>query len=229
METRLGRVSSLCTLWSSTHTLDVGKIRYASRRQQQAKIPSATAFIPHFWESADFESNIKERFWIRAVPRRVFLAPVAQCLLLVLPMLSFSVVLIVLVYVYDWHRYHSPIEGLSLNAGFYSDVYYVDIPATWLITVASWSSSAVLALMGSFMNLLSYVVATDLIWSSQSSFASMLPQASQLALLIDLLDGKKMAVYQWFMGSWKSKATRTRNLWVIELAVALQASVTALW
>jgi hypothetical protein len=156
-------------------------------------------------------------------------APLGQCSLLVFPMLSFSVVLMVLIYVYDWQRHHVPIVGLSLNSGLYTDVFFVDLPATRLITVASWSSSAVLTLMGSFMNLLSYAVAADLIRSSRSSFNGVLPTPNQLTLLIELLDGKKLAIVQWFMATWQGRTGQRQSIWLVEVAVALQTFVVILW
>ena len=148
---------------------------------------------------------------------------------MVVPMLAFSTVLMVLVHVYDWQRRPDRIKQLSLDTGLDANFYYVDLPATRLITVASLSSSAVLTLMGSFMTLLSYPIAADMIWNSRSSFTNMLPNPTQLALLVDLLDGKKLAICQWMVGVWSRKSTKRQSLWMIELAVALQVFITGLW
>ena len=69
------------------------------------------------------------------------------------------------------------------------------------------------------MTLLSYPIAAD---------SGMLPDPTQVALLIDLMDGKKMAVFRWMISAWSGRATR-RSLWILELAVALQIFVTVLW
>jgi hypothetical protein len=159
----------------------------------------------------------------------IYWYPSTQCALVVLPMLAFSTVLMVLVYIYDWQRRPDRIKQLSLSTGLYADVYYGDLSATKLITVASLSSSAVLTLMGSFMTLLSYPVAADLIWNSRLAFTDMLPKPAQLALLVDLLDGKKMAVFEWLSSMWSHKFGKGKSLWMVELAVALQVFITGLW
>ena len=144
-----------------------------------------------------------------------------ECAFLVLPMVIFSTILFGLVIYYQWHHRHDPINGLEMNSEFSSSIFYVDYSATRLILVASWSSSTVFALMGSFMTLLSFPLAADMIRNSRGPFLDMLPTPNQLALLIDLLDGKKRALWQWLTGLWERKETKTRSVWAVESSAAL--------
>lgn len=144
-----------------------------------------------------------------------------ECTLLVLPMVTFSAILLGLVIYHQWHRHHAALRGLELSAEFSSSIFYVDYSATRLILVASWSSSTVFALMGSFMTLLSFPIASDMIRNSRGPSLDLLPTPNQLALLIDLLDGKKGALWPWAMGLWKRKENRTRSVWALESSAAL--------
>lgn len=146
-----------------------------------------------------------------------------ECTFLVLPMVTFSTVLIGLVMYYQWHHRHAPINGLEMKTDFSSSIFYVDYSATRLILVASWSSSTVFPLLGSFMTLLSFPLAADMIRNSKSPFSDMLPTPNQLALLIDLPDGKKSALWQLITGLWPRKQTRTCSVWAIESSAALLA------
>ena len=145
-----------------------------------------------------------------------------HCSLLVLPMLLFTAVIIGLIYYYDWARHHPPVPGLDLRSGFYQNVFYVDLTATRLILVASWSSSAVLTLIGSFMTLMSFTIAADMLWSSERRLKYFLPSAPQLATLIDLLDGKRLALWQWITSIWSARGLRTRSIWMLEALAAIQ-------
>ena len=67
------------------------------------------------------------------------------------------------------------------------------------ILVASWSSSTVFPFMGLFVIVLSFPVTAETIRNSRSPFLDMLLSPNQLALLIDLLDGKRSALWQWLL------------------------------
>ena len=141
--------------------------------------------------------------------------------LLTVPILAFTATLMGLIYYYEWSRHHKPIEGLSISSSFYKDVYYVDLSATRLILVASWSSSLVLTLLGSFMTLLSFTIATDVLWSSDRKVVDLLPSPLQLALMVDLLDGKPVALWRWLKRLWSDRRTRT-TIWMLEALAAIQ-------
>jgi hypothetical protein len=144
-----------------------------------------------------------------------------QCALLVLPMVIFCAILLGLVNYYQWHRHHVPLSGLDLKSDFSNSTFYVDYSATRLLLVASLSSSTVFVFMGSFMTLLSFPLAADMIRNSREPFLDMLPKSYQLALLIDLLDGKIRALWPWLTGLWKRTEKRTRGSWTLEVSACL--------
>lgn len=144
-----------------------------------------------------------------------------ECAILVLPMVIFSAILFGLVIAYQWHRRHAPVTGLELSAEFSSTVFFIDYSASRLILVASWSSSTAFTLIGSFMKLLSYPLAADMIRNSSGPYLDMLPTPDQLALLINLLDGKTGSLWRWVMGLWERKKTKTRYVWALESSAVL--------
>ena len=137
-------------------------------------------------------------------------------------MLSFSAILLCLVYTNEWKRQPDSTNGPDLSTGFNAQVYYVRYSPTRLIRVASWSSSTVFTLMGSFMTLLSTFIAAEIIRSSTTPLLHMLPTPRQLALLVDLLDGKRGALWQWFQDLFRRKSKKTRNIWMVEISAAIQ-------
>jgi hypothetical protein len=144
-----------------------------------------------------------------------------ECAILVLPMVIFSAILLGLVICYQWHHRHAPVAGLELSAEFSSSVFFIDYSASRLILVASWSSSTAFTLIGSFMKLLSYPLAADMIRNSSGPYLDMLPTPDQLALLINLLDGKTGSLWRWITGLWERKKTKTRDVWALESSAAL--------
>lgn len=140
----------------------------------------------------------------------------------VVPLLAFTAILLGLVYWNLWGRQHDANVSLSLSSGYDSDVLYVNYSATSLILVASWSSSVSIPLIGSLLTLISFVVAAELSWTSDKSLQSLLPTATQLGLLTELLDGRKLALWTWFAGFWRHRDQKVPSRWVIDLAVGIQ-------
>lgn len=141
--------------------------------------------------------------------------------LVVLPLFAFTAILLGLVYWNLWGQ-RSDANALSLDSGFESNVLYVNYSATSLILVASWSSSVSIPLVGSLLTLTSFVVAAELLWTSEKSLQSLLPTAAQLGLLTELLDGRKLALWTWFAGLWRSGDQKVPSRWIIDLAVGVQ-------
>lgn len=142
--------------------------------------------------------------------------------LVVLPLLVFTAILLSLVYWNLWGRRDDSDNSLDLSSGYESDFLYVNYSATSLILVASWSSSVSIPLIGSLLTLISFVVAAELLWTSEKSLQSLLPTATQLGLLTELLDGRKLALWTWFAGFWRRSDQKISSRWVIDLAVGIQ-------
>jgi len=167
------------------------------------------------------DNSLRSRARKRGISYKANWFLLGQCALLVLPMVIFSAILLGLVNYYQWHRHHAPLSGLDLNPDFRNSTFYVDLSATRLLLVASLSSSTAFILMGSFMTLLSFPPAADMIRNSREPFLNMLPKPYQLALLIDLLDGKYLALWAWLTGLWKRTEKRTSGSWALEASASL--------
>lgn len=108
-------------------------------------------------------------------------------LVMTIPMLLFSSVLLGLIF----HYRVTQNEFVSNNLAFTSDsvdndAYFVNISATTLITVASWSSTVAPILIGFSMTLASYPVAKGLLEDSQRELGQ-LPTPFQLSLIIQII------------------------------------------
>lgn len=143
------------------------------------------------------------------------------------PLLAFSAILLGLVYFNLWDKRQDKPTDLSLSSGYLSDTLYVAYSATSLILVASWSSSVAIPLVRSLLTLTSYPVAAHMMMVSDRNLTTLLPTASQLGLIIELLDGRKTALLTWFRTFWR-RDDKLHSLWMIELPVGVQLAGVAL-
>lgn len=130
------------------------------------------------------------------------------CALITLPMVTFALVLLYLVFHYQMNQTASPLENLHLDLGRTSSSwYYIDFPATRLVFIASWSSSVSLTLASSAMLLISYPVAGVFVAQSSSRSVRNLPTPYQLSLLIDLLRADAMSLWRGlkYTFTWKDR------------------------
>lgn len=145
------------------------------------------------------------------------------------PLIAFTAILLGLVYYYSKLFAESDTVGeLSLDTSFRSDVLYVNLPATRLILVASWSSSVALPIIGSLLTLTSYTVAADMIWSSRRGYHELLPNPSQIAMLTDLLDAKQMAIVTWLASFWRKDGRKVSSRWIVEFPAIVQLAALSL-
>lgn len=127
--------------------------------------------------------------------------------LIVLPMVVLSAVFIGLVY--RWQVVAPPnsllsgisgpfSESLSLvnNSQSLTNSYFIDVEATTLVTIASWTSTAVSFLPPWVMMLLSYPIAGHF-WKSSQASNTKLPTPYQLWMLIDLSTGSYASLLNW--------------------------------
>lgn len=146
-----------------------------------------------------------------------------------LPLIAFTAILLGLVYYYSkLFAQSGSVVDLSLDTSFTSNTIYVHLSATRLILVASWSSSVALPIMGSLLTLTSYIVAADMIWSSQRGYHVLLPTPSQIAILTDLLDAKHMAILTWLASFWRKDDRKVPSRWVVELPAVVQLATLSL-
>jgi len=119
------------------------------------------------------------------------------CALITIPMTLFPLVLLYLVFRYQVHQAVPLANNLDLLGNSTdSGHYYVDISATTLVFVASWSSTVSLTLVSSVMLLVSYPVSRALLGRSHNRDVKRLPTPYQLTLLVDLLRGEIMSIWR---------------------------------
>lgn len=78
------------------------------------------------------------------------------------------------------------------------------------------------------MTLLSFPLAADMISNSRGPHLDMLPTPDQLALFVDLLDGKKGALWRWISLLCDRKKVGTRSVWAVETSAVLLIFTTVL-
>jgi hypothetical protein len=109
-------------------------------------------------------------------------------LVMTVPMLTFSALLLGLIYHYRIVRNPFPSDNLRFDGGQDgSTAIYVGLSATTLITIASWSSTIAPILVGFALTLLSYPVASTLLKAGQDSRPEQLPTTFQLSLMLCML------------------------------------------
>lgn len=118
---------------------------------------------------------------------------------IVLPMLIFPGVLLGLVYAYRVQQVAPLHSNLALPGETpESGVYYVNLPATRLIFISSWSSSVAPLLIGSFLTLFSYSVAQKLLTDPREAGKPVLPTPYQFTLLLGMLkDSSIKTLWTW--------------------------------
>jgi hypothetical protein len=136
------------------------------------------------------------------------------------PLGLFSVLLIYFVYANLLH--HSPsISGLNAELD-EPGVYYVNFPATRLVLLSSFSSTAAPIITGYFMSLLSYSISRRMVRLSEAGSLRNLPTPHQLGFLIISLDGSPTVLWDWFMslfrgGRYQVGVVKT-SLWGLTIA-----------
>jgi hypothetical protein len=129
--------------------------------------------------------------------------------LVVIPMLVFSTSLLGLVFHYRVTHNGSNFGNLNLaGTEDESGVYYVDLSATLLIFIASWSSSLAPLLAGFVLTLASYPIARKFLKDARRESVRNLPTPYQLALILRFLNGGGFgALWSWlkYLGGWGNK------------------------
>jgi hypothetical protein len=142
-----------------------------------------------------------------------------------LPMLAFSALLLWLVYYY--RVTHGTAASINLRTPDTVDepgIYYVDLSATVLIFIASWSSSLGPLLAGFVMSLASYPLSRQF-WNDVQDQEPSLPTPFQFALILKFITSSGWgALYGWirYLARWKEQRQLQSRL------LTASASVTAL-
>ncbi|CZT42240.1 uncharacterized protein RSE6_02097 [Rhynchosporium secalis] len=140
--------------------------------------------------------------------------------LMAIPMSLFSALLLGLIF---YFKVSSPLSGspeLQLpGAPTHDNVIYVNISATTLTTVASWSSTLAPILVGCAISLISYPVANRILRAGQSGKTGELPTPFQLGLMLKMItSGSPQSLWNWVLtlvfaaDTWFHFTTKSINL-----------------
>lgn len=130
-----------------------------------------------------------------------------------LPMLIFSALLLGLVF----HNRITQNDFSSSDLAFESNqsdpnAYFVQISATTLTTVASWSSTVAPILVGFGVALVSYPVAKGMLRASENHEVSQLPTPFQFSLIVRIISsGSFSALWSWLTYSFGWRGRRERQ------------------
>jgi len=111
--------------------------------------------------------------------------------------------------------------NLSSEQGLDSSSYYVDLSATRIALIASYSSTIASFVIGSAMLLVSYPLSAKFARYSQSEDLEHLPTPYQIGLLINLRTGSFGSLWPWFKYTVRQKIRRKTSGVVKASAIAV--------
>jgi hypothetical protein len=119
----------------------------------------------------------------------------------VIPMITFTVVILVLVYANLASNLHCPYGEICPQSPVINITkpsnYYVDFPATRLVFISSWSSTVSFALVSALMSIFAYFAAARLRDASVSQDQSRcLPTSYQTSLIVRLLNADYLSLWE---------------------------------
>ena len=143
-----------------------------------------------------------------------------------IPFAVLSAVLVGVVLVFRVTIAPSSISGSSLEKTD-TDVYYVDISATTLVLIASYSSTIASLIIGFTISLSFFPLAAKISTYSQRERLTYLPTPYQLGLLIALRNGSIGSLWSWIKYTFARKGERkTRVVKTAGLAVMMTLLLT---
>ncbi|KAK0127663.1 hypothetical protein ONS96_007184 [Cadophora gregata f. sp. sojae] len=151
--------------------------------------------------------------------------------LMTIPMSIFSALLLGLIFYFKVTPNDSASPDFRLGQPSQDSVIYVDISATTLTTVASWSSTIAPILVGCAITLISYPVAKQILRAGQSGKTDRLPTPFQLSLMLKMItSGSPRALWNWWQYIWgwrgkKESQGRPMRLMTSVLILALFLSI----
>jgi len=134
-------------------------------------------------------------------------------LLTIVPISTLSVALLGLVFYYRVVQNPSALDNVGQTSDLdMENFYYVDISSTFLVFIASWSSSIAPALVGFAMTLASYPIAKEALRQSRTEPHAQGLTPYQLALTIGFLSGGGYgATWRWIKYVFSGKDKRTNQ------------------
>jgi hypothetical protein len=141
-----------------------------------------------------------------------------------IPMLTFSVLLLGLIYHYRvvQNDFVSPNLAFGTHEN-QERVVYTSLSATTLIIIASWSSSIAPILVGFIINLTSYPIAGRLLAATEANAVNELPTPFQFSLILRMVvNGSPAALWRWLKYHFRSRRdTQGPSLRIMVTALVL--------
>lgn len=138
--------------------------------------------------------------------------------ILTIPMLTLSSILLGLIYHFQV-VHNDPVSTylrLSSTQG-EPGVIYVNLSATTLAIVSSWSSSVAPLLLGSALTLISYPVAKKILLASRDNKPNQLLTPYQLSLMLRMLaNGSLLSLWSWLKYSFGWRGRRESQGWPVK-------------
>ncbi|KAH9218649.1 hypothetical protein DL95DRAFT_405681 [Leptodontidium sp. 2 PMI_412] len=150
--------------------------------------------------------------------------------LMTIPMSVFSALLLGLIFYFRVTPSGSESPDLQLPGASEHGNIYVDISATTLTTVASWSSTVAPILVGCAITLISYPVAQQILSAGRSGRTDKLPTPFQLSLMLKMItSGSPQSLWNWIQYAWgwrgkKESQGKPMRLMISILILALMLS-----
>lgn len=116
-------------------------------------------------------------------------------------------------------QFRLPISTLSSDQPLDPYSYYVNLSATRIALIASYSSTVISLVTGSAMVLVSYPLAAKFVRYSQKEELNHLPTPYQVGLLINLRSGSVGALWPWFKYMIFRKKIRKHTSGVVKTSV----------
>ena len=137
-----------------------------------------------------------------------------------LPLSALAAVLVGLVL-----QFRLPISTLSSDLILDKNSYYVNLSATRIALVASYSSTVISLVIGSAMVLVSYPLAAKFVRYSQNEEFEHLPTPYQIGLLINLRAGTVGSLWPWFKYTFVQKVRKQTSGVVKASVVAVMLAI----
>lgn len=155
---------------------------------------------------------------------------ITNFVIVTVPMLLFTAVLLGLVFHYRVSHNSPPFKDLPIaGAQDEAGVYYVNIEATVLIFISSWSSSLAPILTGFVLALTTYPIARKFLREARAHRPQQLLTPYQLALTLKFLDGGGAgALWNWLKYSFGWKSERQRQASPLKSTASMTTLATIL-
>jgi hypothetical protein len=188
---------------------------------------SKVQFSAQSYAAPPFQNNNGNEVPTKHRASRGYSAVLIQSCVIILPMLVFPAVLLGVVFHYRISGSASLFPSLdSPSAELDQNAYYVNMSATTIATIASWSSSVALSLVGFAMALWTFSISSSVLAQTHGEKYTELPTPFQFALLLKLVSGGMSPLWDVFSygRGWRKKRSKISPV-VLKTTVVLAIGI----